>query len=171
DHAGCQLLVGHLKTAIPVYRPDGAVGFGYLCAHGCWNSKSHGAQTGGVHPLVWSLVTDKLCAPHLVLPNACHVDRFWPGNFGQGFDDFLWRHQSVFGWSVAKWVRLTGVVDDLPPLGQIRGAIFRETLLQLFAQFRKDGFYVADDWNICGAVLGDFSRINIGVNHFCPWSK
>src|SRR5699024_2345643 len=81
DHTRGQFLVGHLETPVTVNGPHGTVGFSNLCAHGCWNSEAHGPQTGGVHPLIWALVTNKLCAPHLVLAHTCHVDGFWPGNF------------------------------------------------------------------------------------------
>src|SRR5699024_4249411 len=74
NNAGSKFLVGHLEATIPIDGPDRTVGFGHLGAHGRWDGKAHGAKSSGVHPLVWPLVADKLCTPHLVLAHTCYID-------------------------------------------------------------------------------------------------
>src|SRR5919112_3353090 len=75
DHAGGQLLVGHLEAAVAVDGPHGAVGHPGLGAHRGGHGEAHGAQAAGVDPGVRPLVVDELRGPHLVLPDAGGKDR------------------------------------------------------------------------------------------------
>src|SRR5699024_5507587 len=148
NNAGSKFLVGHLEATIPIDGPDRTVGFGHLGAHGRWDGKAHGAKSSGVHPLVWPLVADKLCTPHLVLAHTCYIDGFGTGNFRKGLDDFLWCHQSIIGWGVTQGVGGPCAIDDVPPFGQIRGAMGIKAIAHLLSQLRQDGFDITNDGNI-----------------------
>ena len=72
------------KQPSPSMAQTARFGSSNLCAHRGRDREAHGAQPGGVHPLVWTLVLHKLCAPHLVLTHTGDVDRFGTGDFRGG---------------------------------------------------------------------------------------
>ncbi len=164
DHAGGQLLVGHLEAAVAVDRPHRGVRPADLGPHGRGHGVAHRAQAAGVEPGVGVLVLDELRGPHLVLPDAGDVDRVRTDQLAEPLDHELRCERAVFGVGVAQRVRPPPRVELGPPGRVVRPAARVVLLLDRDHELGQDVLRVADDRDVGRAVLADLGRVHVGVH-------
>ena len=165
---GGQFRNRHLESAVADDREHQLVGPRELRADGRRQAEAHGAEAAGIDPQPRAIEADELRRPHLVLADVGGDD----GVAAREPVDFA--HQ-VLRLDLAgrdfRCQRMLGLPlsNLLPPRARARRVLFaalRRRLLQNLVELLQNALHVAHDGQVRRAILADFGRIDVDVNHF-----
>ena len=109
------------------------------------------------------LLADEMCAPHLMLSHAGHVESIGAGEGAQALQYVLGGSQTIIGLGVPKGVVVLDGIKFNPPLPQIRQLV-GELGGEQFIEFGEHIAQITHDRHVCEANLGDFCRVYVNVD-------
>ena len=164
---GCQLGDRHLEAAVTDDRKDQFIGPRELRADRGRQAKAHGAEAAGVDPQARRVEANELRGPHLMLADVGGND-----GLAAGEPVDLAHHMLRFDFAGGYFgrERMLGLpgLNLASPFGARRRILLtalRRQFLQNLVQFFEHSLHVADDRQIGRAILADFRRIDIHVDH------